>query len=188
MVKNYSGTLFLITGNSSSGKDSIISRTLERFPDNLKKAFMVRRYITREPSEFEDNYCITEEKFKEMEQQGKFALKWHIYDLYYGVPIDIDNLLKDGHPVLVNVSRTVVEKARKCYANLKVVFIYVPLEITINRIKKRGRERLGLLKERVERAKSFQVFPEADFVVDNSGELKSAVDQFLHYIISVIAE
>ena len=188
MPKNYSGTLFLITGNSSSGKDSIISRTIERFPKNLKKAFLVKRYITREASEFENNNCITEEEFKEMDQQGKFALKWHIYNLDYGVPIEIDIWLKGGHPVLVNVSRTVIEKARKLYANLKVVFIYVPLETTIKRIKERGRERSELLKERIERAKNFQLFPEADFVVDNSGDLNESIDQLLNYILSVIRE
>jgi len=188
MPKNYSGTLFLITGNSSSGKDSIISRTIERFPKNLKKAFLVKRYITREASEFEDNYCITEEEFKEMDQHGKFALKWYIYNLDYGVPIEIDNWLKEGHPVLVNVSRTVVEKARKLYANLKVVFIYVPLDTTIKRIKERGRERSELLKERIERAKNFQLFPEADLVVDNSGDLNESIDQLLNYILSVVRE
>jgi len=188
MAKNYSGTLFLITGNSSSGKDSIISGTVVKFPENLKKAYAVKRYITREASEFEDNYCITEEEFEEMDQQGIFALKWHIYGLDYGVPIEIDKWLKNGHAVLVNVSRTVVEKARELYKNLKVVFIYVPLEITINRIKKRGRERSELLKERIERAKNYQLFPEADFVVDNSGELNEAIDQLLNFILSVIRE
>ncbi|TFF86018.1 MAG: phosphonate metabolism protein/1,5-bisphosphokinase (PRPP-forming) PhnN [Promethearchaeota archaeon] len=184
--KTFPGTLFLVVGNSGSGKDSIISGAIDEFPNDLKEPRLAKRYITRPPSEFEDNYAITEEKFKEMQKNGEFALKWHIYHLYYGVPIEIDDWLKEGHPVIVNVSRTIVDEARECYANIKVIFIKVPFEITLERIKDRGREKGKLLEERIERAKTHQKFPKADYVVDNSGDLKDAIDQFLDYILKVI--
>lgn len=184
--KEYEGTLFLIVGNSGSGKDSIISGAIEKFPKDMKEIFVPKRYITRPPSEFEENYAISKEKFKEMEKKGKFALKWHIYHLSYGVPIEIDDWLKEGHPVIVNVSRTIIEEARDIYENIKVIFIEVPLEITLERIKNRGREEGELLEERIERAKTHQKFPIADFVVDNSGDIENAVEQFLNYVLEVI--
>ena len=123
-----------------------------------------------------------------MDKIGKFALKWHIYQLNYGVPIEIDEWLKDGHPVLVNVSRTILEEAREKYENLKVVFIEVPFEITLQRVTDRGRESGELLDMRIERARANQKFPEANFVVDNSGDLDDAIDQLLNYVLKVVKE
>jgi len=186
MKKNFPGKLVLVVGNSGSGKDSIISGVVKRFPSNLKEIHLVRRYITRPVSETEDNIAITTEVFKKMSIQEKFALEWHIYDLDYGVPIDIDEWLKRGHLVIVNVSRTIIKKARSIYRNILVVFISVPFNITLKRVKERARESGKLLQDRIQRAKDNKTFPEADIVVDNSGELEIAIDQFLSNLIRVV--
>jgi len=186
LKKNYPGTLFLVVGSSGSGKDSLIHGLLNKYPSNLRQLHIVKRYITRPPSETEQNYSVTVNEFKNLESQKKFALKWHIYGLDYGVPIEIDSWLKEGHPVIVNVSRTIAKEARDKYKNIKIIFIEVPFEITLQRVQERGRESGDLLDERIERARTFQKFPEADFVVDNSGELELAINQLLDYVIETI--
>jgi len=186
IIKSFPGTLFLVVGNSGSGKDSMISGVVQRYPKNLKEIFVPKRFITRKASEFEDNIYITPKKFREMEEQGKFALKWHIYGLDYGVSVEIDEWLKKGHPVIVNVSRMIIEEARDTYEKRMVVFIEVPFELTMNRIKDRGRENEEGLKKRIERAKTHQNLPEADFVVNNSGRLDDAIEQFLHIVMKVV--
>ena len=188
MTTVFLGTLFLIVGNSGSGKDSIITGVIKEFPSNLIQIYAPKRYITRPPSEFERSISITIKGFKELEEKGKFALKWHIYELDYGVPIDIEKWLKKGHPVIVNVSRTVIEMARKKYKNTKVVFIEVPFEITLQRIRDRKRENEELLKKRIERAKQNQKLPTADFTIDNSGELNNAVYQLIEYIKKIVKQ
>lgn len=186
MKKDFSGTLFLVVGNSGSGKDSIIKAVLKNYPSDLKSIRLTQRYITRPASENEDNISISTEEFREMSKQGKFALKWHIYGLDYGVPIEIDSWLKKGHPVLVNVSRTILKKTCEIYRNLKIIFIEVPFEITLKRLKARARESGKRLEERIERAKKNQKFSDADFIVDNSEELENAINQFLNYLVSVV--
>ncbi|MHA1147513.1 MAG: phosphonate metabolism protein/1,5-bisphosphokinase (PRPP-forming) PhnN [Promethearchaeota archaeon] len=188
MKKKFKGPLFLVVGNSGSGKDSIITGAIKKYPKDMKECVLAKRYITRSPSEFEDNYTITPEKFKILEKQGKFALKWHIYHLDYGVPIEIDKWLEKGHPVFVNVSRTIVPEARELYKNIKVIFIEVPFEITLQRVKNRGREKGELLDERIQRAKDHQTYEGADFIVDNSGDLDVAIDQFLNYVLKIVKE
>ena len=188
MKKNYPGTLFLVVGNSGSGKDSIIYGLLNKYPSNMKPLKLVKRYITRPPSETELNNPITVEEFKNLENQEKFALKWHIYGLDYGVPIEIDNWLKEGHPVIVNVSRTIVKVAKEKYENIRTIFVDVPFEITLQRVQERGRESGDLLDERIERARKSQKFPKADFIIDNSGKLEDAINQLLNYVIKVIKE
>ncbi len=188
MVKSFPGTLILVVGNSGSGKDSITNGVSEKYPLDLKKIYIVKRYITRPPSETENNYLIGSEEFNEMSKQGEFALQWHIYGLDYGVPIEIEEWLKKGHIVIVNVSRTIINDARKKYKNLKVVFIEVPFETTLQRLKSRERESEQGLKERIERARNNQKFLEADFEIDNSGDLDEAINQFLNYVISIVKD
>lgn len=182
MATNFLGTLFLIVGNSGSGKDLIISEVIKEYPPYLKQIYAPKRYITRPSSEFESNTSVTKIKFKELEEQGVFALSWHIYELDYGIPKDFEDWLEKGHPVIINISRTVIEVVRKKYKKTKVVFIEVPFEITLQRIKNRKRETEELLKNRIERAKQNQKLSTADFTVNNSGELIDAVNQLLEYI------
>ena len=186
MKKNFHGTLFLVVGNSGSGKDSIISGLAQNYPSHLKQIYIPKRFITRHPSEFEKNISITSEEFKKMDKKGNFTLKWHIYDLDYGIPLEIENYLKNGHPVIINVSRTIVNEARERYKNIKVISIEVPFEITLQRIKNRKRENEGLLEERIVRARKMQKFPEADYIIDNSGDLDYAINEALNYILRVI--
>jgi len=94
--------------------------------------------------------------------------------------------LKKGHPVLVNVSRSIIKKARKIYQNIVVAFIDVPFEIMLKRIKERARESGIRLEERILRARRNQVIPDADFIVDNSGDLEDAINEFLSNLIYLV--
>jgi len=182
----FTGNLILVVGNSGSGKDSIIQGALERIPNQYKKPIVPKRYITRPSSKTEKNISITPKQFKKMVKENKFALKWHIYGLYYGIPISVEEALKNGDTVVINVSRKIIKKAKKKYPNVKVVFIKVPLEITIERLKQRQRESKKGIKKRIKRAKKFQVFSHADYIVDNSGKLEDAVNQFLNYLLKYL--
>ena len=186
MKKDFPGTLFLIVGNSGSGKDSIIKGVVKRYPSDLKSVYLIKRYITRPPSDTEDNISIASQEFREMANQGKFALMWHIYGLDYGIHIEIEDWLKKGHPVIINVSRTIVNKARKKYKNLKIIFVKVPFEVTYKRLKERAREDGKILEERIQRARNLQNFQKADFVVDNSGKLEDAITDLLKYLIETV--
>lgn len=183
--KSYPGILILVVGNSGSGKDSIIKGVVEKFPKSKMTIHLAQRYITRPPSEFEGNISISPNEFKEMEEKNLFALNWHIYGLNYGVSIKIDKWLENGDLVLVNVSRTIVEETRKIYKNIKVVFIEVPFEISLKRLKERGRENEQQLNMRIERARKNKSFPAADYVIDNSKDLEYAIKQFLEYIKTI---
>ena len=184
--KLYPGTLFLVVGNSGSGKDSIINGVVEKNASNSKKIIAARRYITRPSSVTENNFFISPIEFQELANQGKFALKWHIYGLDYGVPIEIEKWLEEGHFVIANVSRTIIDVAKKKYKNIKVIFVEVPFKTILKRLKGRAREDNNRLKERIERAKKNKSFSEADLIVDNSKNLEHAVNQVLEYIRKVI--
>jgi len=180
--------LFLIVGNSGSGKDSLIQAVKNKFPIQNKEIKVPIRVITRPASpDTEDFESISEEAFNILKKQGAFALDWYIYGLYYGVRKNIELWISQGHPVLINVSRSILIDAKQKYPDLKIIFVKVPFEITAKRMKERGREDTESMKKRLERARSNQSLPSADFVVDNSGDLEEAAEKMRKYIISEIS-
>ena len=179
------GKLFFIVGNSGSGKDSLVQEVIDMYPPTEKEIKIPVRVITRPPSpETEDYESIDDATFLKWDKEEKFALTWFIYGLHYGIRTEIFEWLELGHPVIINVSRKIIESARKRFKNLKVIFVHVPFEITAARIKDRGREDKEAMQARLERARKNQNLPSADFVVDNSGDLKIAAKTMLDYILS----
>ena len=180
------GQLFLIVGNSGSGKDSLLKEVLRQWPASVKPIRIPQRYITRPAHASEPFISVTSEDFADLKQQGKFWLTWHVYDTDYGVPGTIINWLQQGDSVIVNVSRKIIPQARQLIPDLKVIFITVPLEVTLQRIKARSRESEDDpgFQQRLARAEKNQTLTEADFVVDNSVPLVTAAEELLNYMVS----
>jgi ribose 1,5-bisphosphokinase len=155
----------------------------------LKPLFIPKRDITRPPSpDTEDFISVTEEEFKEKLKKGEYIFHWATYNKHYGVKKDIMDKIEDGEPVLVNVSRVILKKAKEKYDFLRILFVYVPFEITAQRIKERAREKDAELQARLERARKNQHLDIADFTVDNSGDLEVAGKQLLDYIVKEVKE
>lgn len=180
------GQLFLIVGNSGSGKDSLLKEVLQRWPSSARPIKIPKRYISRPAHDSEPFVSVTSKEFADLKQQGKFCLTWHVYDTDYGVPMTIIDWLNQGGMVIVNVSRRIIPQARQLIPELKVIFVCVPLEITLQRISARQREFEDdpVFQQRLARAKDNQTLPEADFVVDNSVPLDKAAEEMLGYLLS----
>jgi len=160
---------------------------LNHYPKDLKPLIVPKRFITRPPSpETEDFISINEDKFKEMLNRGEFIFHWKTYCKFYGLKKDILEKINGGYSVLVNVSRRILSEVKQKYDFLRIIFVYVPYEITAQRIKEREREDSKELQERLERARKNQYLDIADFTVDNSGDLEIAGKQLLDYIIKEI--
>ncbi len=183
---DYSGQLFLIVGNSGSGKDSLLKEVLKRWPESAPPLRIPQRYITRPAHHSEPFASVTPEEFAALKQRGKFCLIWHVYEAHYGVPAAILDWLDEGCLVIVNVSRAIIPQARRLVTDLKVIFVAVPLEITLQRIREREREpEKGLgFEQRVSRARANQTLAEADLVIDNSVTLDEAAEKLLEYMLS----
>ena len=181
------GQLFLIVGNSGSGKDSLLNAVLKRWPTSARPIRIPQRYITRPAHGSEPFIPVTVKDFDELNRQGKFCLTWHVYDTDYGVPETIFNWLDQGVSVIVNVSRDIIPQARQLIPDLKVIFVSVPLDVTLQRIKSRNRESEDGpgFQQRLARAKENQTLADADFVVDNSVPLDQSAEKLLDYMLSI---
>lgn len=182
------GTLFLITGNSGSGKDAIIRKVIEIWPDSRMPLRAAKRYITRPPHESETHVSITPDVFYHLKREGNFFLTWHSYDLLYGIGKEVLTWISQGTSVLINVSRLVVPEVRQKIPGAKVIFIFVPLEVTIARLKKRKRELTNsdAFQKRLLRAQNNPNNVDADFIIENIGSLKKSAQKLRNYMLSVI--
>jgi phosphonate metabolism protein PhnN/1,5-bisphosphokinase (PRPP-forming) len=180
------GQLFLIVGNSGSGKDTLLKQVLRQWPAHAKPIRVPQRYITRPPHDSEPFFSLTPPEFIDLKQRNFFCLTWHVYGIDYGVPNSILDWLNQGQHVIVNVSRKIISQARKQIPDLKVIFVKVPWEVTLQRMRSRSRESENdpAYQKRLRRAKQNQNLADADFFVDNSGSLESAAGALIGYLLS----
>ncbi|NMC04431.1 MAG: dephospho-CoA kinase [Candidatus Lokiarchaeota archaeon] len=179
------GTMFLLVGNSGSGKDSILAWAREHWSCPKKPLIVAQRYITRpESPETEKFISVTKEEFGKMDKNGDFLLEWISYDMHYGVKKEILDELERGSLVVVNVSRQIIDEARRRFPGTRVIFVQVPIDTIVKRIVDRGRESDEQVKARVQRAKENETLPGADFVVENTGTIEEGGKKLLSYLAS----
>lgn len=172
------GRLFLVVGPSGVGKDSILDGARAHFAADRGVIFP-ERVITR-PAEAggEAHLPASDETFEALEKSGAFALSWRAHGNAYGIPSEIADDLACGNTVVANVSRTVIDAARKRFRPMTVIVITAQLDIIAERLKQRGRESMDDIRARLKRAS--MAMPEGPDVsiIDNSGAMADAVAHF----------
>jgi ribose 1,5-bisphosphokinase len=147
------GRLILVVGPSGAGKDTLLGLTKAACTEDGNIVFP-RRAVTREASASEDNEALSPEAFREALARGEFALHWEAHGHLYGLRGAIDDDIRAGRTVVVNVSRTVIDAARRSYANVKVVAITAPPDVLAERLAMRARGSDGQLGQRLGRSVS----------------------------------
>lgn len=172
------GSLFLVVGNSASGKDAVMKYASEKI-ENLK---VVKRYITRPNGKGEDYYSID---FKDFNPKDYF-LSWESYDKFYGISCEVLNHLEMGKNYLVNVSRQVLKEAKNKWKNTFVVELIVPLELTKERLNNRGREDENEIKKRLHRAMNPPVVDSDVQINTSNSDVSVAGEQLVSFIRRII--
>ena len=192
-----------IVGPSGAGKDTIMNAVHEVLKNNPEFLF-VRRIITRkaginsfndhdETSQNignEDNIGVSLEKFFELSQKASFSLQWFAHGIHYGLPMGIVDEVHKGKIVIANVSRAELEHAKELFGKVYVIEINAPIGILKERLLGRKREKITDIEERLKRANIPIHLPEGSkyCYIDNSGNVKSAVDKMLSILQSLSSE
>jgi ribose 1,5-bisphosphokinase len=144
------GRLLLVIGPSGAGKDTLLGLAKAACTDDMNIVFP-RRVVTREASSSEDNESLSPDAFQRALQQGAFAMHWEAHGHCYALPKAIDDDIRAGRTVIVNVSRMVVEVMRRSYADVVVVSITAPPQILAERLATRARSSDGQIEARLRR-------------------------------------
>jgi ribose 1,5-bisphosphokinase len=182
------GTLFLVVGPSGVGKDTLIDGAKAALAHDKNYVFPAR-FITR-PADAggEQHVEVSAEDFELGANNGHYALSWHAHGLGYGIPDSIRGLLDTGHHIIVNVSRSVLDKARNDFANVTIISISAPSDVLALRLASRGRETAVEIDERIGRAASYNVSgPDVTELVNNA-DLHTAIEKLVAILKGVSDE
>jgi ribose 1,5-bisphosphokinase len=173
------GRLILVVGPSGAGKDTLLGLARTACNDDRNIVFP-RRVVTREASASEDNEALSPEVFREWLARGEFALHWEAHGHFYGLRHTIDDDIRAGRTVVMNVSRTVIDAARRTYADVKVVSITAPPDVLAERIAMRARRSDAQLGQRLSRTVAETSRP--DVTILNVGRPEEHVRRFVRII------
>jgi len=168
------GRLVLVVGPSGAGKDSLIAWCRERLARDAPVVFP-RRVITRAMTDAsEDHAAVSETDYAAMAANGAFAFHWRAHGLGYGIPASIATDLAEGRSVVVNVSRAVLDEARRRFPPIAIVAVTVPAEVLAVRLRRRNREASDDIAGRLARAGAYEVTGPDVVALDNSGSIDAA--------------
>lgn len=174
------GRLVLVVGPSGAGKDTLLGLARTACADDRDIVFP-RRAVTRPASESEDNTQLSVETFRQAVSRGDFALHWQAHGHSYGVPRGIDDDIRAGRTIVVNVSRTVIAAVRGVYANVVVVSVTAPPEVLAQRLSVRARSSDGEIGLRLRRTVE-EVAVTPDVIIFNIGNVEDHAQQLLRII------
>lgn len=173
--------LFVISGPSGVGKDTVIERLRDLFPEIHFAVTATTR--ARRPGEIDGihYYFLDEETFRMREADGEFIETATVYQHRYGVPrTPVRHALARGQDVIVKVDVQGAGSIRALVPNATFIFL-APESMTelLRRLRSRKTEdpdvlmtRFGAASRELLRAREF------DFVVFNEMErLTTALDQ-----------
>jgi ribose 1,5-bisphosphokinase len=160
------GRLILVVGPSGAGKDTLLGLAKAACTEDRNVTFP-RRVVTREASAAEDNEALSPDAFREALARGEFALHWEAHGHLYGLRRAIDDDIRAGRTVVINVSRTTIDAARRAYADVTVVSITAPPDVLSERIAMRARGSDGLSGQRLSRTVNETAAP--DITILNVG-------------------
>lgn len=186
-----SGVLFLVVGPSGVGKDSLINGARQFLEQDVSFWFPTR-FITRPADSCgEIHQALTSDEFDLLARDGAFMLSWHAHGHAYGIPIAAKEALARGRSVIVNVSREVIDEARRLWSPIRVMLITAPRDVLRKRLIRRGRETADDIERRLDRMDAYRVVGDDVREVVNVDQLDRAIDQFValleHEVLSSIA-
>ncbi len=179
------GQWVLVVGPSGVGKDTLINLARNALAGQPKIQF-ARRIVTRAKNAFEDHDTVTPAQFSDLEKAGTFALSWSAHGLSYGVARRWAQAVADGRIVVCNVSRTIVEDARRRYGRVATVLVTAPDDVLAARIKARGRD-VGPA-SRTTRDLNALVESQAQLIIQNTATAEAGAEQLIDFLVSLCGQ
>ncbi|PJG51986.1 phosphonate metabolism protein/1,5-bisphosphokinase (PRPP-forming) PhnN [Bradyrhizobium forestalis] len=161
------GRLVLVVGPSGAGKDTLLRLAQAACSDDPDIVFP-RRVVTRASSTDEDNIALSQDDFRRAREHGDFAVHWEAHGHAYALPLEINDDIRAGRAVVVNVSRTVIAALRHAYADVVVVAITAPPDVLAQRLAARARHSDGNIADRLARSVD-DASANADVTILNAG-------------------
>lgn len=165
-----SGTLFIVSAASGTGKTSLVKALLENCP-NLKVSISNTTRNKRAGELDGVHYHFTaKEQFVDMISQGAFLEHAEVFGNYYGTARHmVEENLRQDIDVILEIDWQGAQQVRQSYPNAVSIFIMPPSRDALRqRLENRGQDSAEIINQRLNGAISdMSHFVEFDYVVIN---------------------
>jgi len=179
--------LFVVSGLSGAGKDSVIEGLVKENLDFNWVVTTTTRPMRPGESEGHPYHFVPKERFEEMIKNDELIEWARVYDFYYGPQKkDVQKLLQVDEPVIFKIDCQGAKTIKGKFPGAKAIFIIPPsLEILEKRLRTRGTDSEEVIKRRLAEAKKeLATLNQWDFVVVNEeGKLEETVDKIKEIIL-----
>ncbi len=180
------GKLFIVSGPSGSGKDTILQGVLKKHPEIKLSISSITRAMRAGEVEGEKYHFISRDEFEDL-LKNDMLLEHNVFvGNYYGTPkAPVDECLANGDDMILEIDVNGAAQVREKMPEAISIFIMPPsFEVLKKRLSGRGTETEALVEQRLSAALSeIARAKEYDYIVIND-VLKEAIDDLLSIIIS----
>lgn len=169
-ISNLTGTLYIVSAPSGTGKTSLVN-ALVRDTNHLKLSIS---HTTRKPRPKEiDGYnyhFIAVNKFKQMQQAGVFMESATVFGNHYGTSQEtVQKMLDEGHDVVLEIDWQGAEQIKQRFPEAISIFILPPsIKALQDRLEIRGQDSEEVIQTRMTKAiAELKHYHKADFIVVN---------------------
>ena len=180
------GGVFIISGPSGSGKDTVLAELFRNKPDLLFSISSITRPMRQGEKEGEKYNFISKEKFLYM-IENDMLLEHNVFvENYYGTPREpVEKAVKEGKDIIIEVDVNGAAQIREKLPEAVSIFIMPPsFDELKRRLKGRGTESEELIEKRLNSALGeIKRAAEYDYIIVNDN-ITAAADNILSVILS----
>ena len=175
------GRVYIISGPSGSGKDTVMKKLFERKPEIAFSISSITRPMRPGEVEGEKYNFISRERFEQMIQNDELLEHNVFVGNYYGTPkAPVFNCIESGRDMLIEVDVNGAAQIRHKLPSAISIFVMPPsLEVLKNRLNGRGTDGADVIEKRLNEAlREIASAKDYDYIVINDN-IDAAVDDFV---------
>ena len=180
------GGVFIISGPSGSGKDTVMTALFKKMPELLFSISSITRAMRAGEREGEKYNFITREKFEDMLKNDRLLEHNEFVGNYYGTPREpVERAIANGQDMVIEVDVNGAAQIREKMPEAVSIFIMPPSFAELKRrLSGRGTESEELIQKRLISALGeIKRAAEYDYIVVNE-DIAAAADDIMSVILS----
>lgn len=171
--------LFVFSAPSGAGKTTIIRKLFEKLPGLAFSVSATTRKKRDGEKEGRDYYFLSVDEFKKKLASGEFAEHEEVHGNLYGtLKKEIEPYLNSETDLVFDIEVKGALSVKKLYPEAVLIFLEVPVEELLRRLKNRNTESDEEIEKRASRIKMEAAeASKFDHIIDNSREVEQAVKE-----------